>query len=248
MKLAVVTGSNKGIGYEIARLLGKVPDVLCLMACRNAALGAKAAAQLQAEGCNVRFLPLDIGDASSIAQFVTTLKGEYGGLDILVNNAAIAFKHDDPTPFSQQARPTLAVNLFGTAQLTDALAPLLRDGGRICNVASLSGFIDRYSPSLQAAFTDPNLTRDRLFGLANDFIQSVENGTHTQRGWPSSCYGVSKATLIAYTRIVAKELAPRGIAVNSMCPGYCATDMSSHAGPRSPAQGADTAAFLALLP
>lgn len=44
------------------------------------------------QGCNVRFLPLDIGDASSIAQFVTTLKGEYGGLDILVNNAAIAFK------------------------------------------------------------------------------------------------------------------------------------------------------------
>jgi carbonyl reductase 1 len=247
-KIAVVTGANKGIGFEIARQLSRVPGVLCILACRDPHRGHAASNQLRAEGGNVTFAPLDVGNAASAAAFAAHLRAQYGALDILVNNAAIAFKGSDPTPFAQQARPTLAVNFFGTMELTDQLAPLLRPGATVVNVASSAGAITNYAPHLQAALRDPNLTRATLMNLVNDFVAGAETGTHSQRGWPNSCYGVSKAALIAYTRILARELQPRGITVNAMCPGYCDTDMTSHQGPRPPAQGADTAVYLALLP
>eukprot|EP00670_Eutreptiella_braarudii_P002828 CAMPEP_0174304606 /NCGR_PEP_ID=MMETSP0809-20121228/60892_1 /TAXON_ID=73025 ORGANISM="Eutreptiella gymnastica-like, Strain CCMP1594" /NCGR_SAMPLE_ID=MMETSP0809 /ASSEMBLY_ACC=CAM_ASM_000658 /LENGTH=268 /DNA_ID=CAMNT_0015410875 /DNA_START=33 /DNA_END=836 /DNA_ORIENTATION=- len=247
-RIAVVTGANKGIGYEIARGLGKAPGVLCILGCRNESLGRNAAAQLMAEGCNVVFLPLDIGDQNSIQCFAQMLHAQYGGLDILVNNAAIAFKAADPTPFQAQAQPTIAINFFGTLALTEALIPLIRPGGRIVNVSSISGYMNSYAPALQARFLDPGLTRDALCGLMQQFIADVQSGVHQPKGWPNSCYGVSKCGLTALTMMLARQLQPRNIAVNAMCPGYCSTDMSSHRGHRSPAQGADTAIYLALIP
>ena len=81
--------------------------------------------------------------------------------------------------------------------------------------------------------------------MMEGFVSDVEGGTHARAGWPGTCYGTSKLGVIALTRIHAQQLAPRGIAVNCCCPGYCATDMSSHGGPRSAAKGAETPAWLA---
>lgn len=69
------------------------------------------------------------------------------GIDILVNNAAIAFKGADPTPFGQQADPTIRINFKGTAALCDAIIPLIRNGGRITTVSSMSGSLRNYSPT-----------------------------------------------------------------------------------------------------
>mmetsp|Transcript_52124 Transcript_52124/g.84229 ORF Transcript_52124/g.84229 Transcript_52124/m.84229 type:complete len:319 (+) Transcript_52124:27-983(+) len=247
-RVAVVTGANKGIGLEVSRILGRQPGVLCVMGCRNAQLGQQAAAVLQKEGCNVTFAQLDINDKSSIANFAGMIKANYGGFDILVNNAAIAYKGRDPTPFAEQARPTLYTNFYGTLALCDALVPLLRNGGRVSNVASMSGPLRQFPRKSHARVLAPDFSRQELCELIDQFVESAEKGDHGRAGWPNTCYGVSKAALNALTRIMARELAPRNILVNSCCPGWCATDMSSHSGPRSAAQGADTPAFLAMLP
>ena len=80
----------------------------------------------------------------------------------------------------------------------------------------------------------------------NEFVTAVENNNHDARGWPNTCYGTSKLAVIALTKILARD--EPNILVNACCPGYCATDMSSHKGPRPAEQGAETPAYLAQLP
>mmetsp|Transcript_29122 Transcript_29122/g.68134 ORF Transcript_29122/g.68134 Transcript_29122/m.68134 type:complete len:268 (+) Transcript_29122:202-1005(+) len=247
-KIAVVTGANKGIGKEVARILGKTAGVHTIMACRNPSLGQAALEELKRDGCDVEMMPLDIDSQSSIDSFKSKIQAAYPqGFDILVNNAAIAFKGADPTPFGEQSEPTIRVNFKGTVDVCEALTPLLKNGGRVSTVASLSGTLKGYSPALAAKLRS-DMTREELFELADLFVKSAQAGTHSQAGFPNTNYGVSKALVIAYTRTLARQLKGRDILVNCCCPGYCMTDMSSQRGNKSASQGADTPSHLALLP
>jgi len=169
------------------------------------------------------------------------------GCDLLVNNAAIAFKAADPTPFHEQTKPTLDVNTRGTLQVTEALLPMLTlsPNGRIVNVASMAGKLKQLSPALQREFASPSLTIEGLLGLVEQFERDVASGDHSRKGWGKSNYGLSKLALIAATRVHAREFPT--LRVNAMCPGYCDTDMSSHRGPRPPAEGAQIAVLLATM-
>lgn len=223
--------------------------VKTILACRNEDLGKEAAAAFHSEGFDAEFRQLDIADKESINQFVESLQKDYGKIDILVNNAAIAFKAADPTPFQQQARPTIMVNFFGTLWFTEAMLPLLRkaESPRLVNVASQSGHLRIFrSEELKQVFTSPSLTVSELDHFMNEFITAVESGTHDARGWPNTCYGMSKLGVIALTRVLAREESK--MLVNACCPGYCDTDMTSHKGPRPADVGAETPTFLALLP
>lgn len=247
-RVAVVTGSNKGIGFEVARKLCQ-QGIKTILACRNADLGCEAASKLRNEGFEAEFRQLDIGDKSSISQFAEQLQNDYPVIDILVNNAAIAFKAADPTPFAKQARPTIFVNYFGTLWTTEALLPLIRksEHPRIVNVASQVGHLNIIkSNELRQALTDNSLTYEELNRMMENFVSSVEEGSHLRHGWPNTCYGTSKCGVIALTKIMAR--AEPGIIVNACCPGYCATDMSSHRGTKTAEEGARTPAMLALLP
>ncbi|CAE8630043.1 unnamed protein product [Polarella glacialis] len=246
-RLAVVTGGNKGVGYFAAQqLLGAGLQVV--IACRSEALAKEAAARL---GCEYELL--DISHSPSIEAFAKTLESKYGRLDVLVNNAAIAFKASDPTPFAGQTGPTLKTNFFGTAELTDRLLPLLRasaaSGGqpRLVNVASMAGALRQVSPQLQQQFSSPALDRAGLDALVRKFAADVRAGRHKQEGWGNSNYGFSKLAVIAYTKLVAREEGT-GMRVNACCPGYCKTDMSNNRGGQSPEVGARNAVLLALLP
>jgi len=245
--LAVVTGANKGIGYCIADRLVRA-GFRVIAACRNQELGQCAAMQLGAE-----FQLLDLSSQVSIANFAQQISSKYGRLDVLVNNGAIAFKGSDPTPFAEQTEPTLRTNFYGTVALTDALLPLLRasaaSGGhtRIVNVASMSGHLSQLHPNMQRQFESPSLNRTGLYSLVQKFAADVKAGVHRDQGWGNSNYGFSKLAVIAYTKIVAREEGP-AMKVNACCPGYCKTDMSSNRGGCSPAIGAETPVFLALLP
>jgi carbonyl reductase 1 len=167
---------------------------------------------------------------------------------VLVNNAGTAFKGADPTPFEKQTKPTLDVNFRGTVDLTEALLPLLRGGDdpRIVNVASMAGRLGQVSPERQAQFSSEVLTMPALRGLVDDFEKDVQDGTYSQRGWGKSNYGLSKLALIAATKVMARD--EPGIKVNCCCPGYCDTDMTSHKGPRPPAEGARNAVCLVVGP
>lgn len=244
-RLAIVTGGNKGIGWHIADQLVKAGGFNVILACRNPELGQKAAAELGAT-----FSELDVGSEESVDAFAGRMASEYGKVDVLVNNAGLAFKGADPTPFEGQTGPTLQVNYWGTTRLTDAMLPLLRNGQspRLVNVASMAGRLSQInSPELKDRFSSPSLTREELNDLVRKFESDVAAGQHRQQGWGNSNYGFSKLALIAHTKIVAREEGS-AMRVNACCPGWCSTDMSSHSGPRSASDGARNPVKLVLLP
>jgi carbonyl reductase 1 len=198
--LAVVSGGNKGVGFYIAaQLLASGHDVL--IGCRSLERGAAAAAALGA-GC--RFAQLDISDGRSVVAFAEGVREDAVPVDVLVNNAAIAFKASDPTPFAAQTRPTLATNFEGTLALTEAMLPALSAQARIVNVASMSGKLSQLAPDLQYAFAADDLTVAGLRALVGRFERDVADGVHRKRGWSNSNYGLSKLAVIAYTRVLAR--------------------------------------------
>lgn len=145
-----------------------------------------------------------------------------------------------------EAIETLATNYFGTRAVTDAFVPLLTASrGRVVNVASTAGALRIVSAPLAARFSGPDLSRGALDDLVSEFVGGVRDGSYAAQGWPRSMYGVSKLAEIALTNIAARELAPSGVSVYSMCPGWCRTDMAGPRAPRSAEQGAETALFLA---
>jgi len=254
-RVALITGANKGIGKEIARQLGSVPNLTALVACRDPVLGESSVAELKAAGCDVEGpIRLDLTDAGSIQAAAEEVRQRYGQLDVLINNAAVCF--NDPTlygkvphtPFRDQAGITLQTNFFGTLAVTRAFLPLLEKSPspRIVNVASAAGRLSILkSPELVRAFTSESLTATDLESLMEQFVSDVQDGSHAGKGWPNTCYGVSKVGVIALTRILARDY-PR-IMVNSVDPGYCRTDQNNNMGMVDPARGARTPALLATL-
>lgn len=236
-RIAIVTGANRGIGYEIAtQLLSAGLDVV--VTAREIVEGERAAREIGA-----RSHRLDVSDPESIA----SLAGDFEeGIDVLVNNAGASFSGFD----AEVAQRTMQVNFFGALELTRQLLPTMHDGARIVMVSSGMGTLDHVGPPLRARFEDPALDQEGVIALAEEFIDDVANGTHADRGWPSNAYSVSKVALNALTRVLARELAsdPRRILVNAACPGWVRTRMGGSSAPRSPERGARTPAWLALLP
>lgn len=258
-RVAVVTGANKGVGYYIALQLascGKFTNVI--LACRDDTRGQMALTKMRQElslsnphvNCQLDYLPLSIGDTHSHTAFSQRVLSDYEKVDVLVNNAAIAFKGADPTPFNQQCTPTLNINFRGTLDFTQQLLPLLRKGrdARIVNVASMAGRLSQLTSSqLIDQFTSPHLTKEGLVNLINQFESDVHSGCHASKGWSNSNYGMSKLAVIALTKVLAREELGNGIKVNCCCPGYCDTDMTSHRGTRSPMDGARNAVLPAIM-
>ena len=220
--IALVTGANKGIGFEIARGLG-AQGSLVLLGSRDDSRGKKAAAQLVAEGIGVLPIELDVTDKISILSAAAQIEAQYGRLDILVNNAGVSFEAGaKPSAVDLGAvRRVYDVNVFGVIAVTQAMLPLLLKSprGRIVNVSSGLGSLGWN--------TDPELSAHFPLLLG---------------------YNSSKSALNAITVQFAKELAGTPLKVNAACPGYCATDLNGHSGPRTPKQGSATPIRLATLP
>jgi len=152
MKVAVVTGSNKGLGFGIVRALCKKLDGDVFLTSRNEARGREAVAALEKEGLHPKFHLLDINSEESIIKLRDFLKSTYGGIDILVNNAAIAFPDDlgqiwfeemnrDKATFGKQAKETMETNYWASKNVCDILFPLLKNGARVVNISSSAGFL-----------------------------------------------------------------------------------------------------------
>uniref|UniRef100_A0A2H1VYG7 carbonyl reductase (NADPH) n=1 Tax=Spodoptera frugiperda TaxID=7108 RepID=A0A2H1VYG7_SPOFR len=245
-KVAVVTGSNKGIGFAIVRGLCKRFDGVVYLTSRDVERGKKAVADLEKEGLHPKFHQLDVTEKKSIETFRDYLKSTYGGIDILVNNAAIAFKSAAPEPVSVQAKETLFVNYFSLVSTCDILFPILRRGARVVNISSSAGHLSNIpSKELRERFKDEKLTVEELSKLMQQFVDATEKGTHAKE-WGNSTYAVSKVGVTALTNIQQRLLSDRDIKVNSVHPGYVSTDMSSHKGPLSIDEGAIAPLYLAL--
>jgi NAD(P)-dependent dehydrogenase (short-subunit alcohol dehydrogenase family) len=221
-KIALVTGANKGIGKEISRQLA-AKGVLVVMGARDPKRGEQAAADLRAQSLPVEFVPIDVTSQASVDQAAADVQRRHGRLDILVNNAGIALDWIPASELTVEAfQQTFDTNVFGVFRVTKAFLPLLKKSGhgRIVNVSSGLGSLNRNA--------DPNST----LAIRNQLL----------------AYSSSKAALNMMTIHFAKELQSAGIKVNSANPGFTATDMNQHRGPRTVEQGAAEPVRLALLP
>jgi NAD(P)-dependent dehydrogenase (short-subunit alcohol dehydrogenase family) len=220
-KVALVTGANKGIGLEIARQLAQQGSTV-LIGARDEQRGQEAAQALQQEGFDARFLHLDVTDQATIDAAVERIESEFGKLDILVNNAAVALDAVSPSQLEMDVlRRTYETNVFGVFAVTKAMTPLLRksEAGRIVNMSSGLGSLTQTS--------DPN------WGFA---------------GINLLAYNSSKSAVNAITVQFANELRDTPIKVNAADPGYVATDLNQHQGYRTVQQGATAPVRLATLP
>jgi NAD(P)-dependent dehydrogenase (short-subunit alcohol dehydrogenase family) len=237
-KTALVTGGNRGIGEQVCRELARAGwDVL--LAARDPGQGEPVAARLRHEtGGRVTFVPLDVTSPDSIADLAPRLRRDAIRLDALVNNAGIYGARGG----AEGTRRTVETNFFGPLRVTEALLASLNDGATITNVTSGLGALASLSDPRRRQLADPGLTRERLVALMEECVATAA------KGWGTDAYGVSKAALNALTRILARELAPRRIRVNSTCPGWVRTGMGGRSAPRSVEEGAASVLFAVTLP
>ncbi|MDI6514642.1 SDR family oxidoreductase [Streptomyces coelicoflavus] len=218
--VALVTGANKGIGYEIAAGLGARGWSVGVGA-RDEQRRKDAVAKLRAAGADAFGVPLDVTDAGSVASAVQLIEERAGRLDVLVNNAGVAGgRPEEPTTIDlETVRPLLETNVLGVIRVTNAMLPLLLRSAhpRIVNQSSHVG-----SLTLQ---TTPGVD---LGGI-------------------SGAYAPTKTYLNAVTIQYAKELSGTNVLINNACPGYVATDLNGFSGTQTPEQGAAIAIRLATL-
>lgn len=213
-KTVLITGANKGIGFEVARQLGRAGFTV-LLGARDASRGEEAASTLRAEGADVRSVVADLNEASaSAAALARQIGEEFGKLDVLVNNAAVFLSAEDGHASDvslDTLRRTFEVNFFGTVAFTQPLLPLLRaaEKAHIINVSSGLGSL--------AINGDPNTPYYHAKSLA---------------------YNASKAALNMFTVDLAYDLRETKVTVNSVCPGYTATDLNNHSGHQTIEEGA----------
>jgi NAD(P)-dependent dehydrogenase (short-subunit alcohol dehydrogenase family) len=221
-KIALITGANKGIGFEVARQLGKAGQIV-LVGARNAELGEAAAAKLKSDGIDARYIALDLGKEETIQAAAAFIEKEFGRLDVLVNNAAIVDQKDGPpsTAGLDAVRRVMETNFIGSLAVTQAMLGLVKKSaaGRIVNVSSGLGSLTLHS--------DPNwpYAAVKIIG-----------------------YCASKAALNMLTVQLAYELRDTPIKVNSADPGYTATDLNGNSGHQTIEEGAAETVRLALLP
>ena len=212
-KIVLITGANKSIGFEVARQLGH-SGFTVLLGARDASRGEEAAGRLRAEGGDVRYVAADLNNASESATSLAEQIGkEFGHLDVLVNNAAVFDKEDGHASDVgiDTLRRTFEANFFGTVAFTQPMLPLLRaaETAHIINVSSGLGSL--------AINGDPNTPYYHAKALA---------------------YNASKAALNMFTVDLAYDLRDTKVKVNSVCPGYTATDLNNHSGHQTIEEGA----------
>jgi NAD(P)-dependent dehydrogenase (short-subunit alcohol dehydrogenase family) len=219
--IALVTGANKGIGYEIAVGLGALGWSVGVGA-RDEERREAAVAKLRAAGADAFGLPLDVTDDASVAAAARLIEERFGRLDVLVNNAGITGGGSQmPTTADLgSVRAAVEVNVIGVIRVTNAMLPLLRRSAspRIVNMSSTVGSL------------------------------TLQSAPGAKTGPISVAYSPSKTFLNAVTVQYARELADTNILINMGCPGYVATDLNAFHGFRTPEQGAAIAIHLATIP
>ena len=221
-RIALITGANKGIGFEISRQLAD-RNIKILVGARDGEKGINARNKLREDRCDAHYIDIDVRNPSSIKSSIQYIETRFKRLDILVNNAGILI--DSQMNYLEldldTLNQTLVTNAFGPMILGQASVPLMKRNnfGRIVNMSSTLG-----------SLTD------------------MANPESDYAGVLAPAYRLSKTLLNGITILLANKVRGTNILVNSTCPGWVRTDMGGNEAPLSPAQGAETAVWLATLP
>jgi NAD(P)-dependent dehydrogenase (short-subunit alcohol dehydrogenase family) len=231
VKVAFITGANRGLGFETARILGK-DGITVILGARELDKGTAAAEKLRGEGAkNVEAVRFDVNKPADHKEIYDYIAKKYGKLDILINNAGV-FDEGSARPAGGAAfnstssvsqdklRKTFETNFFQVVALTQTLLPLIKKSpaGRIVNLSSVLGSLTLHS--------DP------------------KSPIYDKKGF---AYDASKTALNAFTVHLAQELRGTPIKVNSAHPGWVKTEMGGEDAPMEITEGGKTSAQLATL-
>ncbi|MEO6589208.1 MAG: SDR family oxidoreductase [Pyrinomonadaceae bacterium] len=225
-KIALITGANRGIGFETARQLGQ-KGFKVLAGARSEESGKEAESKLKDEGFDAEFILLDVDNAETHKSAAKYVEDKYGKLDVLINNAGINLDEESKGSYvpasetpSEIFRKTFDTNFFNTIEVTQNFVPLLKksDAGRIVFLSSGLGSLSLHS--------DPN--------------SPIYN-------YKVPAYDISKTALNGYAVHLAYELKDTNVKVNAAHPGSVVTDMNPQ-GDITVEEGAKTSVDLATLP
>jgi NAD(P)-dependent dehydrogenase (short-subunit alcohol dehydrogenase family) len=222
MKNVVVTGANKGIGFEVAKQMAEL-GYFVYLGCRSEQNGLEAISKLRKSGIsNVELLQIDVSDADSVKQAVSQLTSKIDALDILINNAGIS--GGQPQNISacdiSLLKDVFNTNYFGAIQTTQAMLPLLEKANQpvIVNVSSELGSLAMQTSEGR----NPNW---------NNF----------------DAYGSTKTALNTFTILLALEFRNTKFRINSVTPGFTATDLNGFTGFKTAVQGAKPIVRMATI-
>ncbi|OLN86167.1 (+)-neomenthol dehydrogenase 1 [Colletotrichum chlorophyti] len=220
--VALVTGANQGIGYEIAKRLAlEHPDYHIFVTGRRRQAVNKTAGDLQRAGLNVEPLVLDVTSDESIASAVAEVEEKFGRLDVLINNAGVLLGEPGAS-LRERLTTVYNTNVFGSVVVTEAFLPLLEKSTKTRRIVFISSGLGSLAVRTDESFEDP----------AGDFLE----------------YGSSKAALNhAAMAFASKFRGDSSWKFNVCCPGWCATNMNNYKGPDEASLGSIQAVKLATL-
>ena len=208
VKVAVVTGSNKGIGLAIVRGLCKQFKGDVYLTSRDEQRGKEAIALLEGEGLSPKYHQLDIKDVDSVDTLKKFIIEKYGGIDVLVNNAGIAFRHSSTASPLEQASMSVETNFDGLVNMMRAFAPITNSHGRIVLVSAYHPNLlsSLKSQDLRDRFSDPKATESDVIELMREFVEDVRMGRHAEKGWCNTFYSSCKVGETAIAQVYARQL------------------------------------------
>lgn len=222
MKSALITGANKGIGFEVAKILAQ-KGFFVYLGSRQLENGLAAAAKLKAQGFNnVSAVQLDVNSQSSVDAARKTIGEKNDVLDVLVNNAGIAgeFEQSALGSAADQYQAVYNTNVFGVVRVTQA-------------------FIDLMKPS-----PEPRIVNVSTAMASLSMAADIDNADYPKR---YVIYQSSKTAMNMYTVHLAYELRDTPFKVNVVCPGWTQTDFTGHQGTSTPEEAGQRIAKYALI-
>lgn len=249
-KVAVVTGANKGIGFEIVKGLCEKFDGVVYLTARCAERGEDAVKMLQQRGLRPVFHQLDVTNEQSIREFASFISSKHSGIDILVNNAGV-LDFDRAVSSYEEAKNLLDTNFMSLLTISKILYPLLTHSARVINISSDWGLLSNIKKQEWLDnLTKDDLTVDEILRFVNDFLEAAKNGKSAYVSFAGHYgdYKVSKVAVSALTFVHQRHFTKEGrdISINCVHPGFVKTDMTKGMGDFAPERGARAPLYLAL--
>lgn len=256
MKVAIVTGANRGLGLALVRSLCRTfgEEGAVYLCARDERRGEEAVRLLEAEGLHPRLARVDVDDDASVAAMADRIARDHGRVDIVLSNGAMPLTPERPQ--RDQVEGFVQTNNRGTHRMMRSFGGLLADGARFLVVASGLGRLRYLDSPAKERFDVTNMTLDDVDAVMDDFVRDTSNGHGEAAGWGRWINVPSKVAQVASMKIFARDMRDRehrGILVDAVCPGLVDTDASrpwfaDMSKALSPDDAATDVTWLATLP